>query len=227
MKTMIGMLTALLMGVAFASANPVQDVTATVVQIGDYCTGTVIQSEEKEKKIETLVLTAKHCTRTHLEEVTVNKRSSDGTKVEQWRGVVINRSFASDLALIKLDNTTDKLPVAEVAPRKSIRTFGDRMIVPSHPLGIETPILTDGTYSGPVKVDAFSDVSQSKTFDTFSLSVAPGSSGSAAFVWDVDHYVITNILTGHMPRAPWISFWTPTSELHDYLDLMKVEYAND
>lgn len=203
------------------------------VQLGQFCSGTLIYSERdaESDKVTNMILTAKHCVNKVGQEVIINmpvfnKKHQEIRKV-QYRSSVWGISSKSDLALLKLkDEDTYFLNVAKVASndRADSLVFGETVYNVSYPLGMNQTF-TIGTFGRIETVDAFSQLSQSKEFFRATPDIAPASSGSSLYAQnDKGGYELIGTLTGGAIPLTFITLYTPTYEINDYLDVAKKAY---
>lgn len=196
-----------------------------------WCSGNLIHSKRDEKtgEVETFILTAKHCTDFLNQDHDIVKVIDEqhDHKLNEVRdmvylGHVWGQSYKSDLALIKLDDHStyfDK--VAKVAPKDIVLTFGDPTYIVGFPMGL-SKTFTQGTL-GFIETQGqwFKELSTSGRFLRSTPDVAPGSSGSSMFVQDSDgDYKLVGVTTGSFVRSgmPFINWFTPIDEIHEYLD---------
>lgn len=190
-----------------------------------FCSGQVIHSDRDKKsgKVETFVLTAKHCTSKVDErmEVLVDQHGKNlGLQSSiHYEATVWGQSYKSDLALLKLDDDEHIFDhVAKLAPKDTVLNFGDKVELVGYPYGF-SQTWTEGRLGYVEKAnDFFSGLSASGKFFRATPMMAGGNSGSSMFIQDTDgNYKIIGVLTGG--AAGFVGFYTPLSEIHDYLDI--------
>lgn len=221
----LGLIGLIAIGSCNAKADPLVDqVRAPVVRLDAYCSGTIISSKRDDKtgKVATYVLTAKHCVKDDDKSmVPIAKDQYDGIKKNGKSisdGDVFGQSYKSDLALVKLRDEKDLFEnVAEVASRDINLQYGQAVIVEGFPLGLGQTE-TEGKLGYLEQQDAFNDISQSRMFYRATPDTAPGSSGSGMFTFDNGKYKLIGVLTGGYPRASYINYYTPVTEINDYLE---------
>jgi S1-C subfamily serine protease len=203
------------------------------VQIGDYCSGTIIHSEREKATgdAETYVLTAKHCTSKVDERVVVNVADYDDRLRRKatvgYDGKVIGQSYKSDLALIRL-NDKDKIfeNVAEVAPSDTKVEFGQQVYVVAYPVG-RSETFTIGTL-GYVEIEEFfKDLSNTSEFFRATPDIAGGSSGGAMFAEVAGKYQIIGTVTGGYRAFSFVNLFTPFEEINEYLDVAKKSWKTE
>lgn len=222
-----------------ADQQLVDQVFTPSVQLGTFCSGEIISSirDAKSGKVSTIVLTAKHCVKDEPKQIVpVNVAVHDDTLRKTgtvtYLADVLGMSYKSDLALLRLrDKDTLFEKVATVAPKDVKLEFAQDVVVISYPLGM-SQTYTKGNLGFVDDENAFADVSQSTQFLRATPDVAPGSSGSSMFTLakndkGVDTYMIIGVTTGTVKGFPFFNFFTPPSEIGEYLETAKTSFAWD
>lgn len=199
------------------------------VQLNKNCSGTIIYSDrDKESgKVNTIVLTAKHCvdsTDQRLDVMTYVYDKRNRLKTEEaHKARVLGTSYKSDLALIKLDDQDTIFKTAKVAPKETGESlvFGQDVWNVSYPLG-GSQNLSVGTLGRVEHIDAF----KTKTGEFYRMSpdVAPGSSGSGMFQKTTGDYELIGVVTGMYTGWSFTGLITPIEEIVEYLDVAKSSY---
>lgn len=230
----IGIILLTLLSCGQAKADPLVDqVFNPSVQLGDYCSGEIIYSKRNEQtdKVNTIVLTAKHCVMDDPEKlIPINKAVYDNknrkTGVKTYIASVLGQSYKSDLAVLKLrDHSYLFDDVAKVAKADTPLAFGQSVVVVGYPLG-RSMTYTEGNL-GYVEDGVFNDISQSKQFYRATPDIAPGSSGSSMFTFVDGEYQIIGVVTGGASRLSWFNFFTPVEEINEYLDVVSKTFDKD
>lgn len=205
---------------AFAAPDIMKPFNATV-QLNDNCSGTIIKSDRDEVsgKVETLILTAKHCTSKNDAPATVNIWEYD----KQMRQIikknllakVRGQWFKGDLALIEL---TDKdnlyTTVATVAKEDFNPTPQSEVVAIGFPMGLEKSI-TDGRFvsrlstpSAPIKDEMF----------LTTVKVAGGSSGGGLYAEIDGEYRLIGVASMTASAFPW-AFFVPIDQVRSYISV--------
>lgn len=192
------------------------------VQIGNYCSGTVINDPDVSDGIQTTILTAKHCVEKIGQEVTVTipeyLQDRISTK-KDFKFSVVDISDKSDLAI--LQGTSAEWTVPAVPVYGGIISFGEEVISVSFPEATSKTV-TSGFLGWIEKIPPFGDVSDSQEFRRSSTLVTGGSSGGSLYKIVGNHVELVGVLTGGMGTAQWITYWTPLEEIQDYLSTVKI-----
>lgn len=231
---MIKIVTSILTGIALASvlcygvsvgtsyvasqqANNPTVFSQSVVQLGKFCSGTVI--EDPTGKGKPTILTARHCVDDGAEVVditlpTINERGQtlheDTIKFD-----VVRVSDISDLALLQSDSKLFKLPPMPIY-QGSLLT-GNEVFAVGYPSGGVLTV-TSG-FIGPIeKVPAFYSISQSGEFRRSSTLVAPGSSGGGLIIQTTfGGPQLVGVATGMNLRFHFQTYWSPIEEIRAFL----------
>lgn len=194
------------------------------VRLGEYCSGSIISSERDEVtgKVDTYVLTAKHCTKKIGEESSIQKEFHDKrnhlTKTEVYNTTTWGQYFGADLAIVKLSDTDTFFPnVAKIAPKgyeESVQ-FGQDVWVVGHPFG-KSMTLTEGVL-GFVESDPGFGIGSK--FYRATPDIAPGSSGGALYTKDGDgDFVLIGIVTGGAGGFTFFNYFTTLEDINNYLE---------
>jgi S1-C subfamily serine protease len=196
------------------------------VQIGDFCSGTIIHSDrDKESgEAETVILTAKHCL-INKDRVTINTFEYDKSlrkvKTIGYEATVLGSSYKSDLALIKLnDKQTVFKNVAKIAPSDIELKFAQPTFIVSYPLGLSMTY-TQGTLGFVEVMDGFKSASNSREFFRSTPDVKGGSSGSGLFTMNGEDIVLIGTTTGQWNNSTFMNYFTPIYEIREYWDVAK------
>lgn len=205
-----------------AQAGLKEEVFSPSVQIGDYCSGTVVHSERDREsgEVETVVLTAKHCVKSG-ERVTVDVTEYDDslreTKRVQYAAKVLGSSWKSDLAVIKLSDKSTIFPSAKIAPKDIELSFGEEVHTASYPAGFGLTY-TRGHLGYIQHIGRYSN---SGEYLRATPDVVGGSSGSGLFVLRPEGYVLTGTLTAGYNLGTFMNLYTPIDEIREYWDVAK------
>ena len=144
---------------ALAADNKLQDVLAATPQLNKNCSAQVIKSNRDEKtgKVETLILTAKHCVDGNGEsEQIIEFPIYDKTRLvakKEYIGMVKGMSYQSDLAVISLKDTNTLFEkVVKLAPSELESKIGDPVITVGYPLGLSQTV-TNGSFGSTEVID--------------------------------------------------------------------------
>jgi S1-C subfamily serine protease len=230
-KVLIGLGVAFVAAVALTNisfaADQQKEMFAPAVQIGNFCSGTIIYSDRVKEtgEAETYVLTAKHCTDSTDQRLVVNVAEYDDKLrrkfVTAYDAKVLGSSYKSDLALIRLEDKTKVFEnVAKIAPKDTKVKFGQQVHVVAYPLG-GSETYTVGSLGFVEVQDAFKDVSKSREFFRATPDIAPGSSGGAMFAEVNGSYQIIGTVTGGYRGFTFVNMFTPFEEINEYLDVAR------
>lgn len=199
------------------------------VQLGKFCSGTVIYSDRDKDTglVNTVILTAKHCTEKVGQEIpvvlSVYNKANRLTAEVSYVSTVLGQSTDSDLALLKLKDQNTIFTVAAVAPKETGESliFGQDTFSVSYPLG-GSQTLTIGTLGRVEKIAAFG--TKTTEFYRSTPDIGPGSSGSALFQNTTGKYELIGVLTGSARGFTFYNMYTPIEEIVAYLDVAKKVY---
>lgn len=215
-------------------ADPLVDqVLNPSVQLNENCSGEIIHSKRdlKTDKVNTIVLTAKHCVMTDPKQlITINKAiyndKNRKTGTRSYLADVLGMSFKSDLAVLKLRDRSYLFDhVATVAKSDTPLQFGQSVVVVGYPLG-RSMTYTEGNL-GYVEDNVFTDISSTRQFYRATPDIAPGSSGSSMFTTVSGEYQIIGVVTGGASKFSWFNFFTPVEEINEYLDVVSKTFDKD
>lgn len=196
------------------------------------CSGTVIYSDRDKVSgdVATYVLTAKHCTKTLGEVISVQKTDYsddlDERVIRAYPATTWGVSYASDLAIVKLDDKDDLwIGVASVLPKGTKLEYNQPVVITAYPAGASMTT-TYGNLGFVEKVKQLSDVSQSTRFQRATPDIAPGSSGGALFTKDAaGDYKLIGTTTAGLRGFSFINMFTPIDEIRAYLDVASKSFA--
>lgn len=205
--------------------NNLQDIYTASVQIGNYCSGTVINDPDLSDGEQFTVITAKHCLGKEQgigTVLTVNVPQDNHntyTKMTEIKVIVTDISKLSDLILLQGMKRDEGLDVSKVDILEDEVKFGDYAISVSYPYGL-SKFITDGYLGYVFPMLPFADVSISTLYQLSSVPATAGSSGSGLFKEDNGQYKLIGVLTGGMG---FITCYTPVEEIRVFLGLNKKE----
>lgn len=207
--------------------NFLTQAVAPSIQIGKFCSGTIIHSDrDKESgEAETIILSAKHCVKTDQRlDINIAEHNNGDNRVTSevsWKAIVTGTSYKSDLALIKLlDKMKVFTHVAKVADKDIKLSFGQRVYTVSFPLGL-SKTYTEGNLGYVDYLEGAGSTLNSNSNDFYRAtpSVAGGSSGSGLFVkTDSGDYQLIGTLTAGYTVGTFANLYTPIEEIRDYID---------
>lgn len=216
-------------------ANKPQNFVSSTVQLGHFCSGTVIADPNGQGK--PTVLTAKHCVvnlatgevEDKVVPITLKTYDEKGRTIAEdaINFTVIRVSDKSDLALLQSDSSLFNLPVMDIFSG-SLHT-GDSVFAVGYPSG--SVLTVTGGYLGPIElVPAFSIVSKDKEFRRSTTMISPGSSGGSLIMQTEDGPKLVGVCTGVNLMIPFMTYWTPIEEIRAFLQMQSFEEvmnAND
>lgn len=204
------------------------------VQLGKFCSGTIIHSDRDREsgKVQTIILTAKHCTDAVDQKLVINiaEHNERGrvTSETSWNAIVTGQSYKSDIALIELTDTNKIFQnVAKVADKDTKLEFGQKVYTVSFPLGI-SKTYTEGNLGFVDDISPFGSQlnSQSGEFLRATPNIAGGSSGSGLFLkTDAGDYELIGTLTAGYTVGTFANLYTPLDELNEYLSVASKTWA--
>lgn len=199
------------------AANDPTVFSQSVVQLGKFCSGTVI--EDPTGKGKPTILTARHCIDAGAEIIditlpTINERGQT-VQEDTIKFDVVRISEKSDLALLQTDSKLFNLPPLPVY-QGTLET-GYEVFAVGYPSGGVLTV-TSG-FIGPIeKVPAFYAISKSGEFRRSSTLVAPGSSGGGLIMETTfGGPQLVGVATGMNMRYQFQTFWSPIEEIRDFL----------
>jgi len=209
-------------------ANKPQNFSASTVQLGHFCSGTVIDDPNGQNK--PTILTAKHCVvdlvtgevEKEIVPITLKTYDTKGRTVAEdainFR--VVRVSDKSDLALLQSDSALFNLPT--VAIFNGDLNTGDSVFAVGYPSG--SVLTITGGYLGPIElVPAFGIVSKDKEFRRSTTMIAPGSSGGSLIMQTDNGPQLVGVCTGVNMMIPFMTYWTPIEEIREFLSNQSFE----
>jgi S1-C subfamily serine protease len=219
----IGALVGLVAFNAYSADNKLQDVLAATPQLNKNCSAQVIKSDRDEKtgKVETIILTAKHCVSGQdKSEQIVEFPIYDKTKLvakKEYIGMVKGQHFGSDLAIIELkDHNTLFEKVVKLAPAELDAKIGDPVVTVGYPLGMSLTV-TNGAFGSTEVIDW---PEAGTEFYRASPMIAGGNSGGGLYLIDKGgNYTLAGVATGVASPVGMghIGFYTPSYKIQEYL----------
>lgn len=224
--------TAMLMAsTVYANANDLASVLRATPQLNKNCSAQVIKSnrDEKSGKVETIILTAKHCVRGNdKSEQIIEFPIYDKTRLvakKEYIGMVKGQHFGSDLALIELkDHNTLFEDVVKLAPSEIDTKIGDPVITVGYPLGLSLTV-TNGSFGSSEVIDWPEPATE---FYRASPMIAGGNSGGGMYILDKDgNYLLAGVATGVASPIGmgFVGFYTPSYKIQDYVKVAVPDVA--
>ena len=202
-----------------------QQMFLPVVQLGEFCSGSVVYSnrDQKSGEVTTYILTAKHCTDRIDQKIQVNVPNyTDGKKLsfESYRATVKGQHYKSDTAVLLIDDKTKLFEnVVKLAPKDSTFTFGENVWTVGYPLGM-TRTVTEGLMGNKELIPTLGK----SEFQRATPDVGPGNSGGALFRQnDKGDYEQVAITTAMARGFPFFGIYTPLEDIYDALKVMTPE----
>lgn len=206
-----------------------QQMFLPIVQLGDFCSGSVVYSnrDQKSGEVTTYILTAKHCTDRIDQKIDVNVPTyTNGAKLDfhSYRGTVKGRHWNSDTAVIKIDNTSVLFEnVVKLAPKDTKLTFGEDAWTVGYPMGLSRTV-TQGEIGNRDRVPTLGP----SEFQRATPDIGPGNSGGALFVkTDSGDFQQVGITTGGARGMPFFGIYTPLEDIYDALKIMVPEVVGE
>jgi S1-C subfamily serine protease len=206
-----------------AADQKLQDVLAATAQLNKNCSATVIKSKRDEKtgKVETVLITAKHCVDgagdgEQLIEFPIYK-GTHRVGNRDFVGKVKGQSYKVDLALIKLaDEDTLFEKVSKLAPAELNAAIGDPVVTVGYPFGLSLTV-TNGAF-GQTEVIDYPKVGSE--YYRATPMIAGGNSGGAMYLkLENGDYILAGVTTAAIggQGGGFAGFYTPSYMIHDYL----------
>lgn len=210
------------------NVTSMQDMVNSSVQIGKYCSGTVIQDPDLSDGEQVTVISAHHCldsdqgVGTILEVNVPNIVGNEYVSDKTIKVIVTDVSEKSDLILMQVLDATEGRDLPKIDIYKGLPQFGDDVVSVGYPLGgvrtMTTGIL--GYIESLMYVYKTSCVfpSESCRYQKATPGIAPGSSGGGLFKWTDNGYELIGVLTGADMRVTFADFYTPVDEIREFLE---------
>lgn len=195
-------------------------IMAASVQIESYCSGTVIKDPDTSDGIQFTVITAKHCLSPGQgigTVLTVNiptEIANVFTTMTKIKTIVKDVDANADLILLQGLKQDEGLNIEAIDVYQGTVKFGDYAISVSYPYAL-SKFVTDGYLGYILELAPFSNVSKSTLYQTSTVHVAGGSSGSGLFKPSSWGYQLIGVLTGGVGH---ISAYTPLDEVRAFLN---------
>lgn len=188
------------------------------VQINKNCSGSVVYSKRDDKtgKVETIILTAKHCLDAEAE-YTVNVPVYQNNVVVKHEAFVATRrgvSYKSDLGLLVLrDTQTFFEKTAKLAPADVPLTMGEEVWTVGYPLGLALTV-TQGLFgSAETLVDG-----KPEQYYRATPNAAPGNSGGALYHATASgDYELIGVTSRGAMQFFFVVFYVRAAEIEEYL----------
>jgi S1-C subfamily serine protease len=212
-----------MVGTVNAADAKLQDVLAATAQLNKNCSATVIKSKRDEKtgKVETVLITAKHCVDGAGDgEQLIEFPIYDGTRRignKDYVAKVKGQDYKSDLALVKLaDENTLFEKVSKIAPAELNAAIGDPVVTVGYPFGLSLTV-TNGSFGQTEVIDWPKPGTE---YYRATPMIAGGNSGGAMYLkLENGDYILAGVTTGVVGSAAggFAGFYTPSYVIHNYL----------
>lgn len=212
-----------MVGTVNAADQKLQDVLAATAQLNKNCSATVIKSKRDEKtgKVETVLITAKHCVDgagdgEQLVEFPIYK-GTRRTGNKDYVAKVKGQDYKSDLALVKLvDEDTLFEKVSKLAPADLNASIGDPVVTVGYPFGLSLTV-TNGAFGQTEVIDWPKPGSE---YYRATPMIAGGNSGGAMYLkLENGDYILAGVTTGVIGGGAggFAGFYTPSYVIQSYL----------
>jgi S1-C subfamily serine protease len=204
------------------------DMVGSSVQIGKYCSGTVIQDPDMSDGEQTTILSAKHCledgqTVGSVIEVNIPRVVGNVYMGDiKMKVIVKDVSKKSDLILLQAMKQGEGLDLPKVSVYNGLPQYGQDVWAVGYPAG-ELRTVTDGLLGLIQKI--YYVGTTTCVFDSISCDyqkstapIYPGSSGGGLFILSDDGYELIGVLTGMDIRMSFAAFYTPLPEIQEFLN---------
>ena len=208
---------------AQAGDAKLQDVLAATAQLNKNCSATVIKSarDEKTGKVETVLITAKHCVDGAGDgEMLVEFPIYKGTHRignKDFVGKVKGSSYKVDLALVKLlDEDTLFEKISKLSPAELNAQIGDPVVTVGYPFGLSLTV-TNGNFGQSEVIDF---PKAGTEYYRATPMIAGGNSGGAMYLKsESGDYTLAGVTTAVIggQAGGFAGFYTPSYLIHDYL----------
>lgn len=191
------------------------ELSKSVVQIEDFCSGTAVVDPNTKDGIQDYVLTAKHCLGgKKVGSSFIVYTDKDGKHYGE-KFIVYAIDEESDLALLQRVSTKDTWGVAPLEVYRGKVEFGDKVQNIGYPMGLALSG-SEGYLGEIIKLPYFLDVSPDGMFQYVTMLVSPGSSGSSLF----KDGKICGTLTGGaiVIMMGYQSFWVPQNRIVEFME---------
>ena len=199
-------------------ANQPQNFSQSTVQLGHFCSGTVIADPNGKGK--PTVLTARHCVidlitgkvEKEIVPITVKTYDSAGRTIAEdpIDFKVVRVSDKSDLAILQTESSLFNLPALSIFD--GVLRTGDHVFAVGYPGGAVLTV-TDG-FIGPIEqVPAISPISTTKEIRRSTTLIAPGSSGGSLVAQTDNGPRLVGVATGVNIRIPFMTYCLPVEEI--------------
>lgn len=215
--------TALAIG-AFSYADFPSTMIDPSVQIGNFCSGTVIADPYLHDGIQKTILTARHCVQAVNDVIPITVPSYVDMKLSSeitYEFKVAFISKDSDLAILQFFGEQKGFDLPEASIYEGDLEFSMKTWLVGFPLGLPK-IVTEGYLGWINKIPELHSMSKSTEFQSFAINLMGGSSGGGLFVKDdVGRYqligtVSAGIMNMYSVSTPWGSA-TPLTELRVFI----------
>lgn len=209
-------------------ANLKTEVVAASVQLGEFCSGSVIYSrrgddDKNPNHAKTLVLTAKHCVddkkQVDIRVATYDDRNAI-TGYTLYTADVTLTYFKEDLALLELRDKERVFNTIKICSGDKEPAMGDPVTAVGFPLGFAQTITT-GFFGGRESIP-FPNESKMTEYYRSSAQIMNGSSGGI-LAWEEDGaYCQIGVASAIVPQANFMTWNATLDQIHDFLKLAKV-----
>ncbi len=197
-----------------------KQVLANTIQLNGNCSGTLISSKRDDKtgKVETLVLTAKHCVENGSSDMVVDipvYQSNRVVKKDSYVARLKGKYSSADLALVVLKDTqTFFESVAKIAPANVMPVMGEQVWTVGYPLGLQLTI-TPGLFGS---LETLNFPSNGIEYFRASPHVVGGNSGGGLYrQTGSGDFDLIGVTTAAHQAFTFIAFYTPIDAVHAYL----------
>lgn len=243
-KTLVALLSALALSACViapakamtkAEANKLQtQVISNSVSLSEngrnFCSGNIVLSQRNQKsgKVDTRVLTAKHCTigMDHNKQfqisVPVYNKENKQVGTQEYQAVISSRYWGHDLALIKILNEDTLFEnTAKIGKENIDMYFGRDVFSVGFPAGLSRQI-TFGNLGNQEYMNVPLNFGGTqfgyKYFQRTTPDTVPGNSGGGIFTQDESgNYVLVGVTSMGLRSGTHLNFSVPHNEIYKYL----------
>ncbi|MGD9682623.1 MAG: trypsin-like peptidase domain-containing protein [Candidatus Obscuribacterales bacterium] len=196
----------------YQSQTTAEDLKKSAVQIGEFCSGTVIPDYDLSDGNQATVLTAAHCVKDDQPDYVVKVDTEEGVVEYLFRLKNVNRT--DDLAILQTDSETfsSNTMMAEIG---GTFDYGEQVHAVTFP-GNWGEIYSVGYASGVV-LDPTVYWMENPMIQKATLQIYGGSSGGGAYGWDNGvGYVLKGVTIGGIPGTTY-AVLVPGETIQKYL----------
>jgi hypothetical protein len=210
-----------------SKSTTLEDALHASVQLENYCSGTVIADPDLSDGEQFTVISAKHCLDAEQGIGTVltinipvilgNEYTKDQTPVKM---IVKDVSKESDLILLQGMKPSDNPHLPQIGIYGGTPTIGTPTYAFGYPRA-ESLTVTYGLLGYIISMGEMPELSKSGLWQKSGTAVQGGSSGGSLMIQTDDGFQLIGTLTWGYRGDEGASYWTPISEIREFIDQNK------